>query len=99
MGYPSKDGPCPTHSGIKEALDDHEERLRQKATRLTILELEVRTMKENADRMDAAVEKMAEAVADLKVWTVKVSAVWVTISGIVTFILSHWDKIRPAAGQ
>ncbi len=84
-------GPCEHHRTI-------DYRLREKDRRVTILEQEAKHMQEAIERLTVAVEKMNEGLQDLKVWNVKFMAIFVTLSTLFGFIVSHWERIRGLLG-
>lgn len=54
--------PCGHHGGIREILDDHEARLREKRDRLLRLEMEARHMRETMEALLAQTREIKASV-------------------------------------
>ncbi len=90
--------PCPHHEGIREILDDHEQRLRVKRDRVLKLESEAGHMSEKMDAIIRQNEAIKTSLDSLRAWQLYLMGGAGAIALVYSLVSAHWTAIARIFG-
>lgn len=90
--------PCGHHDSIREILDDHESRLREKRDRILALEMEAKHMREKLDLLVQQNDQIKAGVDSLKQWQLYLMGGAGAVAVIYSLLSAHWSTIVRVIG-
>lgn len=95
---PADRPPCGHHDSIRDILDDHEERLRDKRDRIIKLELEGQHMRETLDLLVEQTKEIKTSVDALASWKTYVLGGAAVVGVIYGLIVAHGPALMRLIG-
>jgi hypothetical protein len=83
---------------MKEAMDDHEDRLREKNRRLTVLEQEAKHMGEKLDNITKTMAEVKASLDSLKQWQLYLMGGAGALAVVYSLLSAHWSTIVRVLG-